>query len=197
MEDAINRIMHSMPSSEKGERFVIGIDGLSRSGKTTFAAKLVEHYNKNEKPAICFHLDDFIVERSRRYGTGQAEWLEYYSLQWEADWLKEHFFRQLKHAAELELPFYDAEQDVQRMKKIALPSSCVIVVEGVFLQRPEWRGCCDWVIYVDSPRQSRMEREAETVQRNRKKFESRYWPAEEYYISTEEPQKKADFIVQN
>lgn len=197
MKDTVKQIIENMPALESGKRLVVGIDGMSRSGKTTLTGELMRHFKQSGTPAAGFHLDDFIVERNRRYGTGNKEWHEYYHLQWETDWLREHFFKRLKSASEMTLPFYNKEADRRENRKVTLPDSGVIIIEGVFLQRREWKGFCDYVIYVDSPPQSRIGREAEVVRLNRKKFENRYWPAEEYYEAAENPQANADFIIRN
>lgn len=197
MEDLITQITKRLPAIDSGSRFVLGIDGLSRSGKTTLAAELVAHYKRENIPVISFHLDDLIVERERRYGTGEEEWYEYYQLQWETDWLRERFFKRLKIANELELPFYDGETDQRENRKVTLPESCIIIIEGVFLQRLEWRGHYDYVIYVDSSQEQRIERESAKVQQNMAKFENRYWKAENHYLKSQNPQSHADFIVRN
>lgn len=197
MEDMITQITERLSAIDSAGRLVIGIDGLSRSGKTTLTAKLEEYYKSENTPAISFHLDDLIVERERRYGTGEEEWYEYYHLQWEKEWLREHFFKRLKIADELELPFYDGKTDQRESRKVALPASGIIIIEGVFLQRLEWRGYCDYVIYVDSSQHQRIERESAIVQQNLAKFEKRYWKAENHYLKSQEPQTHADFIVRN
>ena len=197
MEDEVVQILKRLPPLQRGELLIVGIDGLSRSGKTTLAAGLVQHFEKKEIPAISFHLDDFIVERSRRYGTGEEEWVEYYQLQWETGWLRKHLFQRLKNAKELTLPFYDAQTDQRQLREIELPESCMLIVEGVFLQRKEWKGCCDYVIYIESLKEVRFERETAAVQQNTEKFRNRYWKAEDYYTAGMKPQKNADFIVRN
>ena len=72
MEELITQITERLPAIG-GVRLVVGIDGLSRSGKTTLTPKLLAHYEKENIPVISFHLEDLIVERERRYGTGKAE----------------------------------------------------------------------------------------------------------------------------
>ena len=42
-------------------RFILGIDGLSRSGKTTFVANLKENMKQESIPFHIFHIDDHIV----------------------------------------------------------------------------------------------------------------------------------------
>lgn len=193
----LKQIIEHLPELKSDRRLVVGIDGLSRSGKTTLAAELVKYFNGKRITAIPFHLDDFIVEKGQRYGTGEEPWHEYYQLQWDCSWLKDHFFRQLKSASELSLPIYDSETDQRVVKTTAIPPSCVVIVEGIFLQREEWLGSFDTVIYVNSTRDQRFQRESLAVQQNIEKFSERYWPAEEHYLMTRNPQKTADFIVQN
>ncbi|WP_233208585.1 kinase [Planomicrobium sp. MB-3u-38] len=197
MEELITQITERLPAISGGIRLVVGIDGLSRSGKTTLTAKLLANYEKENIPVISFHLDDLIVERERRYGTGKAEWYEYYQLQWETEWLREHFFGQLKTAEELALPFYDPQMDRRESRKVALPETGIIIIEGVFLQRSEWRGLCDYVVYVDSAQEQRFYRESAEAKRNIEKFQNRYWKAEDYYLKSQNPQSHADFIVRN
>ncbi len=48
-------------------RFVIGVDGLSRSGKTTFVKRLEGELKQKSIPFHIFHIDDHIAERDKRY----------------------------------------------------------------------------------------------------------------------------------
>lgn len=67
--------------------FIVGIDGLGGAGKITFVKKLSERLREKGCPVVTIHLDDHIVEASKRYNTGKEEWFEYYFLQWDI-----HFF---------------------------------------------------------------------------------------------------------
>ncbi|SFJ44886.1 MULTISPECIES: kinase [unclassified Bacillus (in: firmicutes)] len=178
-----------------GSRFILGIDGLSRSGKTTLVKKL-SHKMKEKKISFhVFHIDDYIVEREKRYNTGNEEWYEYYNLQWDTDWLSRNFFGKLKSANHLILPVYDDESNTHSQQEVQLSNPSVIIVEGVFLQRKEWRSFYDYVVYLDCPRSKRFLRESEDTQKNITKFENRYWKAEEFYVNTEAPDKNADLVL--
>ena len=83
----------SVMKKHKENRFIIGIDGLSRSGKTTFATNLKENMKQESIPFHIFHIDDHIVERNKRYQTGHEEWYEYYHLQWDIEYFGRNFFR--------------------------------------------------------------------------------------------------------
>ncbi|ASZ17365.1 uridine kinase [Bacillus cereus] len=174
----------------KENRFILGIDGLSRSGKTTFVANLKENMKQESIPFHIFHIDDHIVERNKRYDTGFEEWYEYYYLQWDIEWLRQKFFRKLQNETKLKLPFYNDEADSCEMKKVQIPIVGVIVVEGVFLQRKEWRDFFHYMVYLDCPRETRFLRESPETQKNLSKFKNRYWKAEDYYLETELPRDR-------
>jgi uridine kinase len=155
-------------------RFILGIDGLSRSGKTTLVKKLKVILQEKRINVCVFHIDDFIVERKKRYHTGNDEWIEYYYLQWDIKWLKENFFMKLRESNQITLPFYDDELDTHTIQNVTLPDTCMIIIEGVFLQRREWRSFFDFVVYLDCPRNTRFLRESKSTQQNIEKFRNRY-----------------------
>ncbi|MCM3666369.1 kinase [Mesobacillus subterraneus] len=197
LENKLLAILKVIPEMEQGQRFILGIDGLSRSGKTTLVKK-VEDYLREKNVSVCiFHLDDYIVERKRRYNTTYDEWYEYYYLQWDVEWLKDNLFKELKVAKELHLLQYDCNSDTQQLQVVEMPDTCLIIIEGVFLQRSEWRVFFDYLIYLDSARDRRLKRESAVTQKNISKFKMRYWKAEDYYIETVSPIEQANLVILN
>lgn len=106
-------------------------------------------------------------------------------------------FWKLQSDIQVQLPFYHDETDICEMKEIQLPLVGVIIVEGVFLQRKEWRNFFHYMVYLDCSRETRFLRESEETQKNLPKFQSRYWKAEEYYLEKESPRDLADFVIRN
>ncbi|MEB9685542.1 uridine kinase [Bacillus thuringiensis serovar pingluonsis] len=189
-----NELINIM-KKHKENRFILGIDGLSRSGKTTFVTNLKENMKQESIPFHIFHIDDLIVERNKRYDTGFEEWYEYYYLQWDIEWLRQKFFQKLQNETKLKLPFYYDDTDTCEIKKVQIPIVGVIVIEGVFLQRKEWRDFFHYMVYLDCPRETRFLRESKKTQKNLSKFENRYWKAEDYYLETELPKDRADLVI--
>ena len=194
MEHNIETLLSFVTPIDSCSRLIVGVDGLSRSGKTTMVKKLAMRLDEQQIPYCVFHMDDHIVERAKRYQTGQEEWLEHYEKQWDIDWFTHHFFERLLEADELKMPFYNAESDTHHVKKVQLPDHGVIIIEGVFLQRQEWRTFFDKVVYLDCPRHTRFLRESEQTQKNIEKFTNRYWKAEDHYLVTERPIEQADLV---
>lgn len=135
MEHKILNIINKIPRPEQDQRIVLGIAGLSRSGKTTLTKKVVQHLQEKNISVCLFHIDDYIVEKKRRYNTGYGEWIEYYKLQWDVKWLKENLFQKLKKSNELQLLTYDYGSDTQSLEITEVPDTCVIVIEGVFFTK--------------------------------------------------------------
>ncbi|RDY71418.1 AAA family ATPase [Halobacillus sp. SY10] len=169
----VEEIIRRIPLLNEGERFVLGIDGLSRSGKTTFTEKIKKELQKKSIPVVTYHIDDYVVEREKRYHTGYEPWYEYYFLQWDVKALKKDLFEALEK------------------------ESTLVIMEGVFLQRKEWRSFFDFMVYVQCSRELRFSRESEETRKKIDKFKERYWKAEDYYIATVEPERQADFIVKS
>jgi uridine kinase len=191
----VEALLKLILSSGTNERLILGLDGLSRSGKTTLSNELCESLKEYNIPHQVLHIDDHIVEREKRYHTEHEEWIEYYQLQWDVEWLTHQLFEKIKVSTELNLPFYDSTSDTSVLRTIQLPEHGVIVIDGVFLQRKEWRIFFDKIVYLDCPRSIRFLRESEEAQENISKFTKRYWKAEDFYLSTVRPKEHADMII--
>ena len=67
---------------------------------------------------------------------------------------KAEIFQKLQHETKLKLPFFHEETDICEMEKVQIPIVGVIVIEGVFLQRKEWRDFfIIWSIWTVQERQ--------------------------------------------
>lgn len=186
--------IRAKPSSQ---RLVIGIDGLSRSGKTTFAELLGNALKQRGREYSLFHLDEFITKKRERYHTGFEEWYEYYLRQWDVESLTTQLFQKASAASSLTLSYYNEKRDKHETRKVHLPENGVIIIEGVFLQREEWLPYLDYVIYIDCSKEVRFSRESWRAQMDRNKFIRRYWKAENFYLNEVNPRNCADKVINN
>jgi uridine kinase len=191
----VGAILKAMPIHYKSSRFILGIDGLSRSGKTTVALELQAELLRTGTKVSLIHMDDHIVERHRRYKTGYDEWHEHYFLQWDVAFLREQLFNKLRLCDEICLPYYNDATDACTFKRIPLPGQGVVIVEGVFLQRAEWRDFFNYTIYLDCSRESRLARENEATRAKFDKIKNRYWKAEDYYLNFVRPMESSNLVL--
>ncbi|MGD6801759.1 kinase [Rossellomorea vietnamensis] len=196
MEDHLQHLLQVVKEKKQAKRYILAIDGLSRAGKTTLTERFCQKLKDEDISHTTFHIDDHIVEKKKRYNTGRDEWFEYYFLQWDLHGIRNNFFEKLLLSKNFSLLFYDGLSDTHKEQMIDLPEECIIIVEGVFLQRQEWRGYLDFVVFLDCPKEIRFKRENEQTQRDLEKFRNRYWKAEDFYLKAVSPKQKADLVLQ-
>lgn len=81
-----------------------------------------------------------------------------------------------------------------------MPTSAIIIVEGVFLQRKQWRSYFDFKIFLDCTQELWFKRVLGRdvylvdYQARVNKYKRRYWLAEDYDLNEERPIENADYI---
>ncbi|MEK4713768.1 MULTISPECIES: AAA family ATPase [unclassified Sporosarcina] len=179
---------------------LIGIDGLGGSGKTMYAYKLQQQL----EGSVILHLDDFVHKKEVRYNENYEEWYCYYHLQWRYDYLIQKLLLPLKSGLDVNetIEVYNRETDSYILREIEIPAGTTVIVEGVFLQRPELRPYFEIVVYLELDQETRLKRitDRDIYMGNKKeialKYDQRYFPAEEKYIEQCNPLALAD-IVEN
>lgn len=198
------KLLNSIKAVCSSKRTVIvGIDGLGGAGKSTVSELLLARLKSDGHNVILLHIDDFIHTRAVRYNSDFAQWECYYNLQWRYDYLIREVLAPVRSSGEVvrDIELYDKDTDTYFYEHIDIPEGSIVIIEGIFLQRPEIRDLFDFMIYIDIPEETRLSR---VLRRDgyigneddiREKYENRYFPAEQHYVSTCSPQLNADFIV--
>ena len=200
LDNLIRQINEGYEKHNEKRPYIVAIDGLSGAGKTTLV-KLLKRILEN---VVVIHIDDHIVERSKRYNTGHEQWFEYYQLQWDTKFLKEQLFLKIRqNVSSIKLPFYNKEEDTHGDQSINLSDCSVVIIEGIFLLRDEWKSFYDYIVFLDCPKEMRY---ARVIQRDTyigdigerlNKYTIRYWVAEEYYLEKQNPINRAHYIQQS
>ncbi|WMM23784.1 hypothetical protein RBU61_12715 [Tissierella sp. MB52-C2] len=182
---------------------IIGIDGLGGSGKTTIVDSLKLRLSNRNYNTVILHIDDFIYPKNIRYNESEEEWYCYYNIQWRYDYLIKEILMPIKEGTEIheEIEVYDKDNDIYTLEQIEIPQGSILLLEGVFLQRKEMREYFDYVIYLDVPKEVRLNR---VINRDKYignsediklKYERRYFPSEDKYIEEYCPIQNADYIL--
>jgi uridine kinase len=198
-------IIKGIKQLEKVDRpYIVGIDGLSGAGKTTITEDIKNELQTEGYRIVVIHIDDLLEERAKRYNTGNPEWFEYYMLQWDVQYIKESLFEAVHQKKNhIHLKLYNMENDQCYSNIIDLKHSTLILIEGIFLQRKEWRAFFDYVIYLDCPREERYQRVLQRdtyigdMKERLNKYERRYWLAEDYYFKEENPLENSDIVLKS
>jgi len=159
-----------------GTNVRVAVDGIDAAGKTTLADELAGVLERRSLPIARISEDDYLRPRAERYARGELSPEGYFLDSFDHDAL---------HAAVL-----------------AAPAGALVVVDGVFLQRPELADCWDVVVFVSVRPEEALRR---ALERDRGRFgrateeryRRRYQPGQELYRRAVRPRERADLVLEN
>jgi len=188
----------------------VAIDGVDGSGKTTLADELAAALTEAGRETIRASIDDFAQPSDIRYRRNPESGESYFEDAFDyatvravlLDPLGPHGNRRFRAAA------FDILSDryIDTPVRIA-GADAVLLVDGVFLQRPELDECWDFRIWVDAPFEvtvaRAVARDAERggagfdIAARRRRYDSRYVPGQRLYLERCHPHNRANVVVQN
>ena len=181
---------------------IVGIDGAGGAGKSTISDTLEKELRSKGYNVAVFHIDDMIHPRAVRYNDDYPQWEQYYYLQWRYDYFMREVISPIREGRSLgPIELYDKENDSYKTVLSDIPAGSIVIVEGVFLLRSELEGAFDVTVYIDVSNEERLERvlkrdgyigDSEAIL---KKYNERYFPAEDHYFEECSPKEKADIII--
>jgi uridine kinase len=182
-----------------GRPVLVAVDGPDGAGKSRFANDLAR---AAERLVVVATLDDFHRPRAWRHAegrTGETVWsrsFDYGAVRRELvdPWLA-------GAGASYRRRWHDLATDaLVDDPPTRVPARGVLVVEGVFAQRPELADAWDLVVYVDAPddvRRSRMGVRDGVPDDAEHPDQRRYLDAQRIYRDTCRPLERADLVVDN
>lgn len=171
---------------------LIGVDGVDGAGKTTFADELAVHVSR---PTVRISVDDFHNVSALRYRLGRdsAEgfWLDAFNY----PRLIADVLEPLRASRRYRPRAHDLASDaiVDEGWRTA-PRDAVVIIDGLFLLRPQLSGRFDLVIFVDVPFRIAAERLA---RRDGARPMERYVGASRRYLASCDPKSCADVLIDN
>ncbi len=146
--DLLGLIMATRP----GERAVVAIDGVDGVGKSYLANELralAPHLAGRELLSVS--MDDFHHPRDIRYADGRTA-QTYYRQAFDYDAFHVGVLGPFRAGREITPATHDVVTDQQVRPDVIEPSrDAVLLVDGVFLHRPELTACWDASLFVDAP----------------------------------------------
>ncbi|ALC92365.1 uridine kinase [Bacillus sp. FJAT-18017] len=169
----------------KQSTLLIGIDGCGGAGKSTLANKL-----KESKPNVTVvHMDDFYLSSSQIIKLPPKE----KPIGADIDWgrVLEQVLDPLSKNQEGSYQRYDWETDIlAEWHKV--PIGGIVIVEGVYSTRKDLASFYDYTIWVDSPRDIRLQRGLERDgEAARDRWVNDWMVAEDMYVEEHKPSQYA------
>ena len=199
------KILENIISNKSNNKaFVIGINGIDNSGKTTFAKSFEKYLNLKGYKTQLILLDDFHNPTEVRY-SGQDEIDNYYNKSFNFKMIIEKILKPIKEDKnfKIKLNLLDLQTNKFEVERVySIDTSTIVIFEGVFLFRKELLSYFDYKIFLEIPfKESKRRAKNRDIKIYEKeiisKYDFKYLPAQEKYLTELKPLETADLIINN
>ncbi len=206
-ETVIDEVAALVCATEFGHPVRTAVDGVTASGKSTFAAELAVAVSARGRPAIHLTMDGFHHPRARRHRQGRMSAEGYYQDAYDFDALAEHVLIPLGPGGDrryrtriIDLAGDEAVEEAPRLA----PAAAVLIVDGSFMQRPPVASLWDQRIFLETDlstaRRRGVERDAAALggeEATEALYDARYHAAARIYLAAVDPVARATIVVDN
>lgn len=198
----VTELLTELQSVRPGGRALVALDGFDGVGKTHLADELVGLAPVAGRPVVGVSIDGFHRPKAERIAAGTgAEGFYRGSYRYDA------FRTCVVDAVRTGNPITPAVWDVAadrpvKADPLEIPSDAIVLVDGIFLQRPELVDVWDATVWVDAPL-------AVTVPRGNARFpgdhdddpsapaNQRYVGGQQLYLAEAEPRTRSTWVFDN
>jgi len=185
----------------------VAVDGVDASGKTALADELVAPLRRSGRDVLRASIDGFHLPRERRHARGRRSPQGYYEDSFDLDLLRRAVLEPLGPGGDrrwLPAAFdWRADRPVDEPPHEAAPDA-ILVLDGVFLQRPELAPHWDLTVFLQVDFATSVERalsrdahdDAERAELAAL-YRERYVLGQELYLARCIPRERAHLVVDN
>jgi uridine kinase len=179
-------------------RAIVAVDGLDGAGKTVFADALAEQLGVGHRAVFRASIDDFHQSRARRYARGTDSPEGFYRDSYDYPTFKRMLTEPFRTGwiGSFNLRAFDLKRDVPFQPVWSSgPEDAILVVDGIFLNRPELKGIWNYSIWLEVDRKIAAQRvlARDGVSGNAK----RYTDGQKLYLKEAKPREAATAIIDN
>jgi uridine kinase len=184
-------------------RVFIAVDGISGSGTAAFADGLAEVLREEDRAVFRASIDDFHRPREERYARGHGSAEGYYSDSFDYSLFRRVLIEPFRMAGStgFQLVGFDEERDMGQEARWATgPKDAFLIVDGVFLHRPELRGLWHYSIWLDVPVDEAYRRLHESIGADGRPdaaSNARYVGGQALYTVDAAPRAQASVVIDN
>ncbi len=186
----------------------VGVDGVDGAGKTRFTDELVEPLTEAGVTVLRASIDGFHHPariRHRRIAEDPAH--SYYEDSFDYPALRRSLLDPLGPDGnrQVHTRVFDYRHDahIDEAPRV-VPVDTVLLFDGVFLLRPELRGCWDLTVFLAVRVGTALERALDrdearfgSSEDTARKYRRRYIPGQELYLRMARPEEHADVVIDN
>lgn len=205
--EVVERVADLLVRVPIGRPLRVAVDGITASGKTTFADELGDAVRAQGRPCTRVSMDGFHNPRPIRYRQGRESAAGYYEDAYDFAGLRRVLLAPLGPAGNrlYRTAVHDLATDaaVERDARRA-PDDLVLVVDGSFLQRRDLADAWDVTVYLRAEFATARARGAArdatllgSESEAARLFDARYHAAGRRYLDEVDPEGAADIVVDN
>jgi uridine kinase len=185
----------------------VAVDGPDAAGKTTLADSVASSLRLRRRTVLRATVDDFQRPRAERYRRGRYSSEGYYRDSFDYAALKRLLLDPLGPDGDgtYRTAAFDYLRDAEQVGAVgAAPPDAILIVDGVFLLRPELAVEWDFSVFVSATsdetlrraliRDTKLSASTDEVER---RYRRRYIPAQRLYNGEARPTEVASIIVEN
>lgn len=179
-------------------RTLVAVDGIDGSGTRPFADALAERMSRGGHAVFRASIDDFQKPRAQRYALGEDSGKAYYRESFDYALLRRVLVEpfKLNGSAGFVTAAFDAKRDAQVESDWKTgPRDATLIIDGVFLNRPELRGLWNFSVWLELAVGLAAERRFEAAGEAGRN--PRYAKGQALYLKDAKPREKATAIIDN
>ncbi|MBD3943906.1 uridine kinase [Microbacterium sp. NEAU-LLC] len=188
-------------------RVVVAVDGLDGAGKTVFADGFAEVFAEAGDAVFRASIDGFHRPRADRYALGRRSPEGFYRDSFDYATFQRVLLDPFRDGAQtagttgFQLVAFDVSRDAPvESQWVTAPRDAVLVIDGIFLHRPELRELWDWSVWLDAPFSATFARMAIRDGSDPDPdapANARYRQGQQLYLDEAQPREAASLVVDN
>jgi uridine kinase len=179
-------------------RVIVAVDGVDGAGKTEFADALAAQLGIGHRAVFRASIDDFHQARIRRYARGKDSPEGFYRDSYDYPTFKRMLTEPFRTGwiGSFNLAAFDLKRDLPFQPVWSSgPKDAILIVDGIFLNRPELRGIWNYSIWLEVDPEVAAARML--VRDGRSPNPDRYRDGQKLYIAEAHPREAATAIIDN
>jgi uridine kinase len=205
--EVLHRVASRIAAVRRPHPVRVAIDGVDAAGKTTFADDLAPVIEDLGRPVIRASVDGFHHPAATRRRRGPLSPEGYFQDSFNHPALREALLLPLGPGGSLTFrrAVFDVRRDdgVNAAVERADPAA-ILLLDGVFLLRPELRSCFDFSVFlrvdfalVIARAEARDVHWFGSIEEVRRRYRERYVPGQRLYLESAQPERWASMIIDN
>jgi len=204
IDELIGRILTRRANIPESRSLLVGLSGIDGSGKGYVTGQIEARLAQHGVAAAIVNVDGWLNLPGERFNQ-DAPAEHFYANAIRFDELFSQLVLPLRERRSVHLVADFAEENAPSFRKhiYDFKDVGVVVVEGIFLFKPQYRQFFDLTVWLDCSFPTALARAIERAQeglsvaRTIEAYETIYFPAQKIHLAQDQPRENADLILEN